>query len=145
MNNNERVVREAYARAEKKDGAGFAALFTESGIVRDMSTGAEYRGKAVREIVDVYSQGFPNMHRELYKVYNDDGVVVVELSLNGTHKGTLELPIATIAATGKEMHAPCCDVWHIEDGKIAVFNCYTAATVILAQLGVLNVGSPDIA
>jgi len=59
----------------------------------------------------------------------------VELSLNGTHKGDLALPAGTIPATGKEIHAPCCDVFHIENGKVTSFPCYLAATIILAQLG----------
>jgi ketosteroid isomerase-like protein len=140
MATNEEIVRQAYATAEIKDVAGFTALFTANGIVRDMSVGAEYRGKDVRGIIDVYARAFPAMHRELYQFYNSDNTVVVELSLNGIHEGPLELTIGTISATGKEMHAPCCDVWRLEDGKIAVFDCYSAATVILGQLGVLNIG-----
>jgi ketosteroid isomerase-like protein len=36
------------------------------------------------------------------------------------------------------MHAPCCDVFHLKDGKVTSFHCYTAATIILGQLGVLG-------
>jgi ketosteroid isomerase-like protein len=62
----------------------------------------------------------------------------VELSLNGTHKGPLALPAGIISATGKEMHAPCCDVFRLKDGKVQSFNCYTAATIMMGQLGVLS-------
>jgi ketosteroid isomerase-like protein len=62
--------------------------------------------------------------------------------LNGTHKGDLALPAGTIAATGKEIHAPCCDVFHIENSKITSFHCYIAVPILLAQLGVLmNLGA----
>jgi ketosteroid isomerase-like protein len=64
--------------------------------------------------------------------------VIVELSLNGTHRGDLRLPAGTIKATGKEIHTPCCDVFHLQDGKVASFHCYTAATILLAQLGVFG-------
>jgi len=77
------------------------------------------------------------MHRELYDLYATDDVVVVELSLNGTHQGPLALPNGTIPATGKKMSAPCCDVFRLQDGKVLSFNCYTAATIMLGQLGVL--------
>jgi hypothetical protein len=34
------------------------------------------------------------------------------------------------------MHAPCCDVFHIEAGKIRSFHCYVAVPILLEQLGV---------
>jgi hypothetical protein len=62
--------------------------------------------------------------------------------LNGTHEGPLELPAGTIPATGKEIHAPCCDVFQLANGKVKSFHCYTAATILLGQLGVLgNLGA----
>jgi ketosteroid isomerase-like protein len=53
----------------------------------------------------------------------------------GAHRGrdAIELP-----ATGKQMDAPCCDVFELEDGKIKRFDCYPEGSIILAQLGVLN-------
>ena len=86
--------------------------------------------------VDNYATAFPDMHRELIELYATDDVVVVELTLNGTHKGDLALPKGTIAATGREMHAPCCDVFHLKDGKVLSFHCYVAVPILLEQLGV---------
>jgi predicted ester cyclase len=85
--------------------------------------------------VDAYAAAFPDMHRELDSFYFDDNVVVVELSLNGTHKGDPVTPTGTIPASGKEIHAPGCDVFDIENGKATSFHCYLATTIILAQLG----------
>jgi hypothetical protein len=45
--------------------------------------------------VDVYASAFPDMHRELYSMYFYDHVVV-ELFLNGTHKGDLVIPEGAI-------------------------------------------------
>jgi len=84
------------------------------------------------------------MHRELLEFYvkDDENLVVVELTLNGTHKGPLDLPAGTIPPTGKVMQTPCCDVFHIENGKVKTFHCYTAGTIMLGQLGVLgNLGA----
>jgi ketosteroid isomerase-like protein len=104
--------------------------------------GVKYRGEELSRPMDIYGTAFPDMHRELYDLYVTGDVVVVELSLNGTHRGPLVLPAGTIPATGNEMHAPCCDVFHLKDGKITSFHCYTAATIIFAQLGVLgNLGA----
>jgi len=69
---------------------------------------------------------------------SDNDVVVVELSLNGTNKGDLEIPEGVISATNKEMHAPCCDVFHLKDGKILSFHCYVAVSILLKQLGIFK-------
>lgn len=139
---NEAVVRALYQAAEIKDVAQFNSLFTEDGYFYDVSAGVKYRGEELGRTIDIYGTAFPDMHRELYDLYVTGDVVVVELSLNGTHRGPLVLPAGTIPATGNEMHAPCCDVFHLKDGKVTSFHCYTAATVIFAQLGVLgNLGA----
>jgi len=78
------------------------------------------------------------MHRELYSLYFNEDVVVVELSLNGTHKGDLALPDGVIPPTNKEMHAPTCDVFHLKDGKVPSFHCYVAAPLLLKQLRIYS-------
>jgi ketosteroid isomerase-like protein len=81
---------------------------------------------------------FSNMHRELYDVYVSGEVVMVELALQGTHDGALHLPSGILPATGRDMDAPCCDVFKLEGGKIKRFHCYPEASVILTQLGVIE-------
>ena len=92
----------------------------------------------VSETVKVYAKAFPDMHRELYKVYVSDNVVVVQLALLGTHLGPLWLPFGTLPPTGKRMDAPCCDVFRLKDGKIQSFHCYPSGTIMLSQLGALQ-------
>jgi ketosteroid isomerase-like protein len=135
---NERVIRALYQAAEVQDSKKFASIFTDDGVFNDVSAGVKYRGKDLGRVVDIYAAAFPDMHRELHDLYEIGDVVVVELSLNGTHKGPLALPAGTIPATGQQMHAPCCDVFRLRDGKVQSFNCYTAATIMLGQLGVLS-------
>jgi ketosteroid isomerase-like protein len=135
---NEQLIRDAYLVAEELDIPKWVSLFTEDGTFVDVSAGRTYVGpNELGIVVEIYSKAFPDMHRELYDVYVSGDVVVVELSLNGKHDGPLELPSGTIPPTGKIMKTPCCDVFHLEDGKIKSFHCYTAATVLLAQIGVL--------
>lgn len=142
MTENERLIRELYDVAEVKDSERFVSLFTDDGYFWDVSAGAKYYGKDIGKTVDVYAAAFPDMHRALEKIYVTGDVVIVELSLNGTHNGPLVLPAGTIPATGNEMHTPCCDVFHLENGKVKSFHCYTAATTLFGQLGVLaNLGA----
>ncbi|ATB42154.1 hypothetical protein CYFUS_007631 [Cystobacter fuscus] len=138
MTKNEQVIRALYEAAEVQDVKKFVSLFANDGYFYDVSAGRKYRGDEIGRTVEIYATAFPDMHRALDKFYVSGDVVVVELSLNGTHRGPLELPVGTIPATGKEIHAPCCDVFHLKDGKVQSFHCYTAATILLGQLEVLT-------
>jgi ketosteroid isomerase-like protein len=137
MTPNEAAIRKAYQVAEGKDVAAWVNCFTEEGTFTDESIGVTYRGEELGRTVEVYAIAFPDMHRELYRFFEAGDTVVVELALQGTHKGPLALPAGTVAATGKRMDAPCCDVFRLENGNIQSFNCYPSGTIILGQLGVL--------
>ena len=140
--NNEQIVRRAYERAEKVDVKGWVECFTSDGIFIDNSTGVTYRGPdgptGLGKTVEVYAQAFPDMHRELYRVFSVGDVVVLELALQGTHKGPLQTPMGVLPPTGHRMDAPCCDVFRLVNGNIETFNCYPSGIVIFAQLGVLS-------
>jgi steroid delta-isomerase-like uncharacterized protein len=135
---NEQLIRKLYQVAEEQNIQGFVDLFTEDGVFFDASAGKKYTGAEIGRTVEVYAAAFPDMHRELYSFYFEGDTVIVELSLNGTHKGPLALPMGTIPATGKKMSTPCCDVFQIENGKVKNFNCYPSGTVLLGELGVLE-------
>src|ERR1700743_2265487 len=126
------------AEATSKDTPQFVSMFAERGYFYDVAAGKKYYGQDIGLTVDIYAAAFPDMHRELDSFFFDDNVVVVELSLNGTHKGDLAIPAGKSPPTGKEIHAPCCDVFHIEAGKITSFHCYVAVPILLEQLGVFS-------
>jgi ketosteroid isomerase-like protein len=138
MSKNEQLIRRLYQTAEEQKIKEFVDCFTPDGVFLDESVEKSYTGAAIGRTVEVYAAAFPDMHRELYTFYEVGNVVVVELSLNGTHKGPLTLPMGTIPATGKKMSTPCCDVFHIENGKVKTFHCYPMGTIIFEQLGVMN-------
>ena len=56
------------------------SLFTPDGVLVENSVGATYRGRTLADPVRNYGAAFSNMHRELYHVYVDGNVVVVQLS-----------------------------------------------------------------
>jgi predicted ester cyclase len=137
MASNEEIIRNLYVVAENEP-KRFRSLFTENGYWWDVPAGVKYHGDEVARAADIYSVAFPDMHRELYDLYFDGDVVVVQLSLNGTHQGDLPMAGGTLPATGKEIHTPCCDVFHLEVGKVSAFDCHYAGTILLGQLGVLG-------
>lgn len=137
QDHNEQLIRQLYhlAEAASKDTQQFVSLFADGGYFYDVSGGKKYYGADIGVTVDVYAVAFPDIHRQLDTFYFYDNVVIVELSLNGTHRGDLVTAAGTVPATGKKIQAPCCDVFHIENGKVTSFHCYLAATIIQAQLG----------
>ena len=137
-NDNVATVRNAYQIAERKDLEAWIDAFTPDGVFTDNSVGISYRGRELADVVRNYGSAFSNMHRELYRIYADGDVVVVQLALQGTHDGPLQLPFGVLPATGNQMDAPCCDVFELQDGKIKRFDCYPEGSVIFAQLGVLT-------
>jgi steroid delta-isomerase-like uncharacterized protein len=139
MPNNEQIVRKLYKLAEDVDIPGFVGAFTDDGTFTDESIQVVYQGPdELGKTVENYATAFPDMHRELYQVYTKNEIVVVQLALQGTHLGPLNLPTGTLPATGRRMDAPCCDVFEVRGGKVKRFDCYPSGTVVLTQLGVFG-------
>jgi len=136
---NEQTIRHGYAVAEAMDVPGFVNTFTPDGAFTDEAFGNVFTGpKELATMLQIFGSAFPDMHREIQRMYSMDDMVIVELSLQGTHKGPLAMPGGFVPPTGKRMNAPCCDVFRLVGGKIKTFNCYWSAAAVLAQLGVLG-------
>mgnify|MGYP003624151942 CR=1 FL=1 len=139
MPTNEDVVREVYAAAEARnlDLDKFVSLFGEDGYFLDVPSGLRWTGCEVRQPMEAIGKTFPDFHRELLKVYStEEGVVVVELRLQGTHEGDFIVPGGgVLPATGKRFDVPCCDVFVVAKGKVQAFHCYNMRSVWLEQLG----------
>ena len=140
MLNNQEIVRELYAAGEGSgiDIAKFVSFFSEEGYMCDIPTGLKLRGQAIGDAIDAFARAFPDVHRELFNLYVAENVVVVELAIRGTHTGELTLASGTVAPTGKAIDVPCCDVFHLERGKVISFNCYNAVSVMQQQLGLTS-------
>ena len=82
---NEQIIRRAYALAEKKDVNGWVESFTPDGTFTGMSIDVTYRGPdgptGLGKTVEIYAQAFPDMHRELYRIFSVGNTIVVELAL----------------------------------------------------------------
>jgi ketosteroid isomerase-like protein len=129
ISDNETLIRQAYKIADAKDVDGWAGCFDEDGTFTNESIGVTYRGrKEVGIPVRIFATAFPDMHRDLQNVYVTGDMVIVELTLNGTQTGPLEIPNALIRPSGRRMKAPCCDVFRLKNGKIQSFNCYPLIT-----------------
>ena len=79
MSNNEEIVRSGYAAAEGgvNDVKTFVSLFTADGVILDVASGTEYRGKDLGRMVDVFATAFPDMHRDIHHVYETSDRVTI--------------------------------------------------------------------
>lgn len=139
MRSNEEIIRELYTVAEG-DGFNmerFVSAFSDDGYMTDIPAGLTLRGKAIGDYIGALANAFPDLHRELFRLYVMGDVVVVELAIRGTHEGELPTPSGTLAPTGRKIDVPCCDVFHLENGKVTSFHCYNAASVTQQQLGLV--------
>ncbi|UIJ70708.1 nuclear transport factor 2 family protein [Aurantimonas sp. HBX-1] len=138
MRDNETIIRELYTFAEggQMDMEAFVSAFSDDGYMTDIPAGATLRGKAIGDYLETLTAAFPDIHRELFSIYVAGNVVVVELAIRGTHTGALSLSAGTLAATGRTVDVPCCDVFHLENSKVTSFHCYNAASVMQQQLGI---------
>ena len=138
MQSQESIIRGFYAAAEGQgtDTEKFVSMFSDDGYMRDIPSGTDFRGKAIGKSINDFARAFPDVHRELLSIYVTENVVVVELATRGTHEGELALPSGPLAPTGKSIDVPSCDVFRLENGKVASFHCYNAVSVMLQQLGV---------
>jgi ketosteroid isomerase-like protein len=138
MRDNEKIIRELYkvAEGDTLDLETFVSAFSEDGYMTDIPAGLTLRGKAIGDYLAALTSAFPDIHRELFGIHLAGDVVVVELAIRGTHTGDLSLPSGTLAPTGRTIDVPCCDVFHLEAGKVVSFHCYNALSVTQQQLGI---------
>lgn len=140
MPTNEEIIRQVYEAAEAsvRDTEKFISLFAEDGYFLDVPSGTRWVGSDVGQPVEALFVAFPDMHRELLKIHGSGEVVVVELRLQGTHKGDFHIAGGVLPATGRTFDAPCCDVFRLKDGKVTEFRCYNDVSTWLDNLGALH-------
>ncbi len=140
MSSNEEIIRKVYdaAEASVRDMEKFISLFAEDGYFLDVPSGNRWVGSEVGQPVEALFIAFPDMHRELLRMHSMDDIVVVELRLQGTHKGDFPIAGGVLPATGRTFDAPCCDVFRLRDGKVTEFRCYNDVSTWLDDLGALH-------
>lgn len=104
----------------------------------DIPAEVTLRGKDIGAYLTALTAAFPDIQRNLFSIYEAGSVVVVELAIQGTHTGALVVPTGTIDPTGRTMDVPCCDVFHVEKGKVTSFHCYNAVSIMQKQLGIVS-------
>ena len=91
--------------------------------------GREY----VKQLVQVYTDGFAPMSVQVHEQYEDGDTVVTRATFTGTHSGTF----AGIPATGKTFSSDAIDIIRFEGDKMAEHWGQYDVVGMLTQLGVI--------
>ena len=80
----------------------------------------------------MFANAFPDGKLEILHIHTVGNVAVTEFIARGTHQGDL----MGIAATGRQMSIPVCNVIEVRDGKIHAEREYMDMMHLMQQLGV---------
>lgn len=137
----ERVVRQYVETFNRKDPAGFAALFAADAVLYDPVFPEPTKGReAIRAMVEGIVRAFPNMSwKQVGAPIEAGGRVAFVVSVEGTHEGPLAMPGGDVPPTGKPVAYDAAVLWTMDpDGLVAEERSYFDATGVAAQLGLIG-------
>jgi steroid delta-isomerase-like uncharacterized protein len=83
-----------------------------------------------------WATAFPDSKATFHSAFVSGNTVVLEVTWRGTHKGPMHMPRGQIAATGKKIEVPACQIIEIADGKAKSMRQYFVMATIMQQLGI---------
>ena len=83
-----------------------------------------------------WATAFPDSKATFRSAFVSGNTVVLELTWRGTHRGPLHTPGGQIAATGKKIDLPACQIIEIADGKAKSMRQYFDMATLMQQLGI---------
>ncbi len=130
-----RALIEAY---NDKDWERAKASITQDFAYEEVPTGRKATGAdATLELWKTWAGAFPDSRGEVRDAHvAENGTVVLEATWSGTHRGPLQTPTGSIAATGKRIDVPACMVIQVGDGKARSQRHYFDMATLFRQLGV---------
>jgi len=139
MADNVELIRSLYDAWNKRDLDAQAAATAPDGTLTIVGTGDVFEGpEGARRYVESWAAGFPDGQVTVDNIVADGDRVVVEVTGRGTHTGTFETSMGSIAPTGRSVTIKLCDVVELADGKITTQRSYFDTGSIMAQLGLLG-------
>jgi steroid delta-isomerase-like uncharacterized protein len=123
------------------DALGFAAQFSEDGVLRVIATGDVVAGREqLRAVSEAYLRAFPDMQLERRSTYNcGEAACIIESTLRATHEGEF----MGIPPTHRSVELLTCSIFTLGADKfLGEERVYFDAVTLLRQLGVLP-ESPD--
>jgi len=136
---NTALVRAVYESYNARDFDRSAALTDDDAQIAIIPFGATFRGPAgMREFQRGWAAAFPDSRVDVQSVTVEGDRATVEYVGRGKHGGPFTTPRGVIAATGRSVDVPLCDVYELRDGKVTRLRSYFDAATMMTQLGLAN-------
>ncbi|WP_179118084.1 ester cyclase [Saccharothrix sp. ALI-22-I] len=135
---------EACVRAwDQHDTDGFVSLLTEDCVMtEDMEPKPLRSREELRQYAESWFAAFPDMRvRAKNRVIGDDSIAV-ELEMNGTNTGPLQLGGNRIAPTGRKVTAGLAAFMKVQGGKIKEIHSHPDNMTMMSQLGLSSASAP---
>ncbi|MGB2178161.1 MAG: nuclear transport factor 2 family protein [Hyphomonas sp.] len=119
---NEQVIRDFIAAWSRLDVEELVGFFAEDGIYHNMPTGPVQGHAALRKFIGTFINGWSETTWDVLTLMSAGDTVIAE-RLDRT------------VAHGKQIDLPCCGVFEMKDGKIAVWRDYFDLATYMKPLG----------
>ena len=85
--------------------------------------------------LDNWRRAFPDCWYEVQSFAVAGPVVVCQMTMRGTHRSLLETAFGLIAATGKPIDLPLCEIFRTCGGRLVAIESYFDLATLVRQLG----------
>jgi ketosteroid isomerase-like protein len=134
---NTAVVESVWTAIESGDFDAFETLMHPDGIDFRGNGAQATTGREMREFVEAYKAGFPDLSHEVVDAVESGDTVAVELKVTGTHTGPLRGPGGEIPPTGRPVVWETVDFVKVRDGKVTSWHVYDDQLAFFVQLGLM--------
>jgi len=133
---NAQLAQQAIAAFNDRNLDAYLALLDDSYEMQTEIASAPLHGKqAVRQMLESYLSGIPDMRIEIEQIITSGDYVVVRTHMTGTHKGTF----LGIPATNKRIDSHACNVIQLRNGKAVKGRLYADNATLFQQIGFLTI------
>jgi steroid delta-isomerase-like uncharacterized protein len=113
----------------------YLQLLDDSFVMETELAPGPLRGHAaVRQMLESYFQGVPDLRIEIEQIITSGDYVIVRSHLTGTHTGTF----LGIPPTNNRLDVRSCNVMELRNGKAVRSKLYSETARLFQQLGVLT-------
>jgi uncharacterized protein (TIGR02246 family) len=128
---------------DKHDADGFVNLLTEDCVVTEDLAPKPIRSRdAARQYAEAWFAAFPDMRiKEKNRVIGDDSMAV-ELELEGTNTGPLNMGGSQVPPTGRKVTTGVSVFMKAQGGKIKEIHSHPDSLSMMSQLGLSGASGP---
>ncbi len=134
------IIRKGIELWNAHDRDGYLALYDDSVVFIDQSTGQQLTGREEfgKGFYDVLTDAYPDREVKDPVVFGEGELVCLQARNVGTHTGIFHSPAGEIPPTGKPFDVPSVWIAEVRDGKVTRAWQYYDRLLVLEQWGIVS-------